>query len=63
MIVELYQNSQRLTHAAGALSDIHCKKCTEVQWDIGAALGTDDGADEFNVSAGYWKMTLSEFAA
>jgi hypothetical protein len=25
--------------------DIHCKP-TAVQWDIGAALGADDGADE-----------------
>jgi hypothetical protein len=42
----LYQNSQTLTHAGGVLPGHPLQKRTEVQWDIGAALGTDAGADE-----------------
>src|SRR5262245_57347728 len=42
----LYQNSQTLTHAAGVLPGHPLQKRTEVQWDIGAALGADEGADE-----------------
>src|SRR5262249_39049779 len=42
----LYQNSQTLTHAAGVLPGHPLQKRTEVQWDIGTALGADDGADE-----------------
>jgi hypothetical protein len=42
----LYQNSQTLTHPAGVLPGHPLQKRTEIQWDIGAALGTDDGADE-----------------
>src|SRR5262249_55914796 len=43
---QLYQNSQTLTHAAGVLPGHPLQKRTEVQWDIGTALGADDGADE-----------------
>src|SRR5262249_9076896 len=43
---DLYQNSQTLTHAAGVLPGHPLQKRTEVQWDIGTALGADDGADE-----------------
>jgi hypothetical protein len=43
---DLYQNSQTLTHAAGVLPGHSLQKRAEVQWDIGAALGADDGADE-----------------
>jgi hypothetical protein len=43
---DLYQNSQTLTHAAGALPGHPLQKRTEVQWDIGAAVDADDGADE-----------------
>jgi hypothetical protein len=42
----LYQNSQTLTHAAGVLPGHPLQKRREVQWDIGAALGADAGADE-----------------
>ena len=45
-LVALYQNSQTLTHAAGVLPGHPLQKRTEIQWDIGAALGADDGADE-----------------
>src|SRR5262249_41370023 len=34
------------THAAGVLPGHPLQKRTEVQWDIGTALGADDGADE-----------------
>src|SRR5262249_29419322 len=42
-------------HPAGVLPGHPLQKRTKVQWDIGAALGADDGADEFNVSAGWYK--------
>jgi hypothetical protein len=43
---DLYQNSQTLTHAAGGLPGHPLQIRMEVQRDIGAALGADDGADE-----------------
>jgi putative tryptophan/tyrosine transport system substrate-binding protein len=46
LITVEYQNSQTLTHAAGALPGHPLQKRTEVQWDIGAAVDADDGADE-----------------
>src|SRR6516164_60790 len=42
----LYQNSQTLTHPAGVLPGHPLQKRTQIQWDIGAALGTGNGADE-----------------
>jgi hypothetical protein len=40
------QTYQLRTHAADVLLGHSLQKRTEVQWDIGAALGADDGADE-----------------